>query len=206
MSLFFSAYFARKRVNNFSAHGVYALVFHLHHGFNNANRTAVILRRFYQHRRIIGQAATAISEPACRNFAHDRSIQMRSRAWPDNRGALQALWHGKAAPDHWSSSQAETAGDRSSPAPRPASISDISVWQLEVLPSVDAYWGATPTECVPFLGKDVSSMISQASSPPTCASASVSKAVSPVQMADATDCRGDAVSSQGRAAMADATL
>jgi hypothetical protein len=47
-----------------------------------------------------------------------------------------------------------------------------------VLPSVEAYCGATPTECVPFLGKDVSSMINQASSPPICASASVSKAVS----------------------------
>jgi hypothetical protein len=61
---------------------------------------------------------------------------------------------------------------------RRASVGDTSVWQLDVLPSVEAYCGATRTECVPFLDKDVSSMISQASSPPICASASISKAAS----------------------------
>src|SRR6516165_3952058 len=32
-----------------------------------------------------------------------------------------------------------------------ASVSDTRVWQFAVLPSADAYCGATPTECVPFL-------------------------------------------------------
>src|SRR5271168_4034419 len=31
-----------------------------------------------------------------------------------------------------------------------ASVSDTSVWQLAVLPSAEAYCGATPTECDPF--------------------------------------------------------
>src|SRR5262249_3521008 len=31
-----------------------------------------------------------------------------------------------------------------------ASVSDTRVWQLEVLPSAEAYCAATPTECVPF--------------------------------------------------------
>jgi hypothetical protein len=61
---------------------------------------------------------------------------------------------------------------------RRASVSDTSVWQLDVLPSVEAYCGATRTECVLFLDKDVSPMISLASSPTICASASVSKAAS----------------------------
>jgi transposase len=40
------------------------------------------------------------------------------------------------------------------------------VWQLAVLPSAEAYCGATPTECVPFLGIAVSSITSTASLPP----------------------------------------
>src|SRR5215831_6902 len=48
-----------------------------------------------------------------------------------------------------------------------ASVSDTRVWQLAVLPSAEAYCGATPTECVPFLGIAVSSITSTASSPPT---------------------------------------
>jgi hypothetical protein len=32
-----------------------------------------------------------------------------------------------------------------------ASVSDTRVWQLAVFPSAEAYCGATPTECVPFL-------------------------------------------------------
>src|SRR5208337_1419387 len=48
-----------------------------------------------------------------------------------------------------------------------ASVSDTNVWQLEVFPSAEAYCGATPTECVPFLGIAVSSITSTASLPPT---------------------------------------
>jgi hypothetical protein len=40
-----------------------------------------------------------------------------------------------------------------------ASVSDTRVWQFAVLPSADAYCGATPTECVPFLGIAVSSNV-----------------------------------------------
>jgi len=39
-----------------------------------------------------------------------------------------------------------------------ASVSDTNVWQLAVLPRVDAYCGATPTERSPFFGIAVSSM------------------------------------------------
>jgi hypothetical protein len=52
-----------------------------------------------------------------------------------------------------------------------ASVSDTSVWQLAVLPSAEAYCGATPTECAPFLGIAVSSITSTASLPPTSLSA-----------------------------------
>src|ERR1700682_355231 len=52
-----------------------------------------------------------------------------------------------------------------------ASVSDTRVWQFEVLPSAEAYCGATPTECVPFLGSAVSSITSTASLPPTSLSA-----------------------------------
>src|SRR6516165_6951464 len=43
-----------------------------------------------------------------------------------------------------------------------ASVSDTRVWQFAVLPSADAYCGATPTACVPFLGIAVSSITSTA--------------------------------------------
>jgi hypothetical protein len=33
-----------------------------------------------------------------------------------------------------------------------ASVSDTNFWQLAVLPSAEAYCGATPTECLPFFG------------------------------------------------------
>ena len=39
-----------------------------------------------------------------------------------------------------------------------ASVSDTSVWQFAVLPSAEAYCGATPTECLPFFGIAVSSI------------------------------------------------
>jgi DNA-binding transcriptional LysR family regulator len=52
-----------------------------------------------------------------------------------------------------------------------ASVSDTSVWQLAVLPSAEAYCGATPTECAPFLAIAVSSITSTASLPPTSRSA-----------------------------------
>jgi hypothetical protein len=52
-----------------------------------------------------------------------------------------------------------------------ASVTDTSVWQFAFLPSTVAYCGATPTEALPFLGSAVSSMISQALSPPTNPSA-----------------------------------
>jgi hypothetical protein len=48
---------------------------------------------------------------------------------------------------------------------------DTRVWQLAVLPSAEAYCGATPTECVPFFGIAVSSITSTASLPPTRLSA-----------------------------------
>jgi hypothetical protein len=51
-------------------------------------------------------------------------------------------------------------------APR-ANVSDTKVWQLAILPSVEQYCGATPTECLPFLSMVVSSMTSTASRPPT---------------------------------------
>lgn len=45
-----------------------------------------------------------------------------------------------------------------------------SVWQFAFLPSAVAYCGATPTDAVPVFGNAVSSMISQAPSPPTSSS------------------------------------
>src|SRR6516225_7126169 len=59
-----------------------------------------------------------------------------------------------------------------------ASVSDTRVWQFAVLPSADAYCGATPTECVPFLGIAVSSITSTASLPPTSLSAWTRSSVS----------------------------
>src|SRR5882757_9521469 len=44
-----------------------------------------------------------------------------------------------------------------------ASVSDASVWQLAVLPNAEAYCAATPTECLPFFGIDVSSITNTAS-------------------------------------------
>src|SRR6516225_4391198 len=58
------------------------------------------------------------------------------------------------------------------------SVSDTRVWQFAVLPSAEAYCGATPTECVPFLGIAVSSITSTASLPPTSLSAWTSSSVS----------------------------
>jgi len=57
---------------------------------------------------------------------------------------------------------------------RDASVSDTSVWQLAFLPSAEANCDAPPTECVPFFGKNVSSIINQACGSPTCRSASAS--------------------------------
>src|SRR5262249_20577625 len=59
-----------------------------------------------------------------------------------------------------------------------ASVSDTRVWQLEVLPSAEAYCAATPTECVPFLGIAVSSITSTPSPPPTSLSVWTSSSVS----------------------------
>src|SRR5262249_45623399 len=52
-----------------------------------------------------------------------------------------------------------------------ASVSDTRVWQLEFLPSAEAYCEATPTECLPFFGTAVSSITITASLPPTSLSA-----------------------------------
>ena len=52
-----------------------------------------------------------------------------------------------------------------------ASVSDTSVWQLAVLPSAEAYCGATPTECDPFFGSAVSSTTRTALAPPISLSA-----------------------------------
>ena len=52
-----------------------------------------------------------------------------------------------------------------------AKVTKTSIWQFAFLPSTVAYWGATPTEALPFLGRAVSSMISQPLSPPTNSSA-----------------------------------
>ena len=49
-----------------------------------------------------------------------------------------------------------------------ANVSDTMVWQLAVLPSAEAYCGATPTECVPFFGKPVSSTIQATTGPCFC--------------------------------------
>jgi hypothetical protein len=48
-----------------------------------------------------------------------------------------------------------------------AHVSDTRVWQFAILPSAEAYWEATPTECMPFLGIAVSSITGTASLPPT---------------------------------------
>ena len=37
-----------------------------------------------------------------------------------------------------------------------------ATWQLSCLPNTPQYWRATPTECLPFFGKLVSSMIQNA--------------------------------------------
>src|ERR1700733_8293381 len=42
---------------------------------------------------------------------------------------------------------------------RLATDSETTAWQLSCLPSWPQYCRATPTECLPFLGKPVSSMI-----------------------------------------------
>src|SRR6202035_5368650 len=47
-----------------------------------------------------------------------------------------------------------------------ASVSDTTVWQLAVLPSAEAYCGATPTECDPFFASAVSSTTRIALAPP----------------------------------------
>jgi hypothetical protein len=54
---------------------------------------------------------------------------------------------------------------------RRANVSDTRVWQLAILPSVEQYCGATPTECLPFLSIAVSSITNTASRPPTSLSA-----------------------------------
>src|SRR5258705_1453394 len=59
-----------------------------------------------------------------------------------------------------------------------ASVSDTSVWQLAVLPNAEAYCAATPTECLPFFGIDVSSITNTASLPPTSLSAWMRSSVS----------------------------
>ncbi len=41
---------------------------------------------------------------------------------------------------------------------REARVTDTSDWQLDVLPSDEAYCGATATESCPFFGNAVSSM------------------------------------------------
>src|SRR5215210_3059072 len=46
-----------------------------------------------------------------------------------------------------------------------ASESVTATWQLSCLPSWPQYWRATPTECRPFLGKPVSSMIQASMGP-----------------------------------------
>jgi hypothetical protein len=48
-----------------------------------------------------------------------------------------------------------------------ARVTDTSDWLFAVLPSDDAYRGATPTEWRSFFGNAVSSMTRKASSPPT---------------------------------------
>src|SRR3954449_1644861 len=48
---------------------------------------------------------------------------------------------------------------------RLASESVTATWQLSCLPSWPQYWRATPTECRPFLGKPVSSMIQASIAP-----------------------------------------
>ena len=52
-----------------------------------------------------------------------------------------------------------------------ANVAETSVWQLAVLPRVEAYCAATPTEWLPFFGSAVSSITKTALSPPTSRSA-----------------------------------
>ena len=58
------------------------------------------------------------------------------------------------------------------------SVTETSDWQFAVLPSDEAYCGATPTEWSPFLGRQVSSMTRKAFSPPTNLSAAARSAAS----------------------------
>src|SRR6266478_2431638 len=43
-----------------------------------------------------------------------------------------------------------------------------ATWQLSCLPNCPQYWCATPTECLPFLGKPVSSTIQATTGPCFC--------------------------------------
>ena len=61
---------------------------------------------------------------------------------------------------------------------REAKVTETSDWQLDVLPSAEAYCGATPTECCPFFGNAVSSMTRKPRSSPTKRFASFSRAAS----------------------------
>ena len=61
---------------------------------------------------------------------------------------------------------------------RDARVIDTKIWQFAFLPSAEIYCGATPTEWSPFLGKVVSSMISQALSLPTSRLASAGSVTS----------------------------
>src|SRR3546814_15969902 len=57
-------------------------------------------------------------------------------------------------------------------------VCSSDLWLFDVLPSDEAYCGATPTECRPFFGNAVSSITKNAASPPTRRSASASSAAS----------------------------
>jgi hypothetical protein len=70
--------------------------------------------------------------------------QVAGRAPRGHRDLVPALGH-KQPPVQWAGG---VLGDR---------VDRHPSWQLAVLPSLPEYWPLTPTECVPCLGKPVSS-------------------------------------------------
>src|SRR6202453_492108 len=83
-----------------------------------------------------------------------------------------------------------------------ASVSDTSVWQLAVLPSAEAYCGATPTECEPFFGSAVSSMTRAAPAPPISLSAWIASSSSSSASSRRRSKRNDATGRSRRAPIA----
>ena len=91
-------------------------------------------------------------------------------------------WRSDPGPGTSSSGRKSRSATGTGTSPR-ARVSETRAWQFAVLPSTPQYCRATPTECSPFLGSAVSSMISTAlrpadeGGPPRAASTARSGAV-----------------------------